>query len=268
MTQLSFDIVPGPPDRLLAMLTLREETGTGDIEPLGALRQRLDRAEVVGMTELGRVPELLAALEADAATAFPRFPAQAQLALRNERVVEAVNARGDRGQTVTDVRPLPYHAPSGLLFVVFDFAPAAMLAQGREAMLVVLTGSAEVVAILDPFDPRQPNPAMPPQRQDPSTDAALPFALARPSATETVRFSSEELAPVEMRTSAFLQRVGVGGVGGVAGGLGGGVFATDGTTRTQISTQTVYHHGGWTPGPFTWVEYDEKVDDIMDDAIA
>jgi len=217
------------------------------------------------MTNRERLSDLLAALEADAAAAFPRFPAQAQLALRDDRVVEAINARADDGQTVIDIRPLPYHASSGLLFVVFEFGPVSMLGQGRQALLVVLTGTAKVLGILDPFDPRQPNPAMPPQPRQLSEDLAVPFALSRPSATESMRFSAEELAPVESRTNAFLQRV---GVGGTAGGLGGGGFAQDGTTRTQITTQTVYHHGGWTPGPFTWKEIDYQLDEITDDAVA
>jgi hypothetical protein len=216
------------------------------------------------MTERADVSELRAALEADAASPYPRFPSQAQLALRDERVVAAIEARGVRGQTVTDVRSLPYHFPSGLLFVVFDFGPAAMLAQGRQAMLVVLTGLAEVVGIVEPFDPTRPNLAMPPEQYNGAGDAG-PFALSRPSATESVRFSREELASVEHRTAAFLARI---GGGGIAGGLGGGVFGSDGTTRTQISTMTTFIHGGWTPGPFTWTEYDEKLDDISDDAIA
>jgi hypothetical protein len=211
------------------------------------------------MPDRDRVADLVAQLEEDSASPAPRFPAQAQLALRDDRVVDAVVARMDRGQTVTDIWPLPYHAESGLLFVCFDFGPPKLLGAGREALLVMLTGEARVAGILDPFDARRPNPAMPAQEEP--QPGAVPFALSRPSATETQQFAPEDLEPAQARTQAFFARHG-------GGGLGGGVFASDGTTRTQIGTQTSWIHGGWTPGPFTWVERDEKIDETTDDAIA
>jgi hypothetical protein len=169
------------------------------------------------------------------------------------------------GQTVLDVRPLPYHAPAGLLFVVFDFGPPAMLGKGRSSLLAVISGDAKLVGMIDPFDAGQPNPAMASPPEVETFADRVPFALSQPSATDTVRFSGEQMAHTEARTGAFFQSLG-SGFGG--GGLGGGVFGTDGTTRTQISTRTVWYHGGWTPGPYHWVESDEKTDDTTDDYIA
>lgn len=211
------------------------------------------------------VASLRAVLEGDAKSPAPRYPAQALLALRSQTCVAAIEKRIAGGQTVIDVRPLPYYGPAGLLFVVFDFGPPAMLGQGKSAILTILTGDAKVVGIVDPFDTDRPNPAMASLPPAEIVGSPLPFALSRPSATETVRFSREQMGPTEARTRSFFQDLGRG-LGG--GGLGGGVFGTDGTSRTQISTQTVWHHGGWTPGPFSWIEYDEKIDDITDDYIA
>jgi hypothetical protein len=215
------------------------------------------------MPDRDRVADLVAQLEEDSAGPSPRFPAQAQLALRDDGVVDAVVARMDRGQTVTDIWPLPYHAESGLLFVCFDFGPPKLLGAGREALLVMLTGEARVAGILDPFDARRPNPAMAAPDESEQGAGPVPFALSRPSVTETQQFTAEDLQPAQARTQAFFARQ-----GGPGGGLGGGGFANDGTTRTQIGTQTTWIHGGWTPGPFTWVERDEKIDEMTDDAIA
>jgi hypothetical protein len=139
-----------------------------------------------------------------------------------------------------------------------------VLGAGRDGLLVLVTGKAHVVGIVDPFDARQPNQAIPPQDYAQLAANAVPFALSTPSVTETLRFAPEDMQPAQARTQAFFARL--GGFGG--GGLGGGVFGADGNTRTQIGTQTVWHHGGWTPGGISWVEYDEKADEITDDYIA
>jgi hypothetical protein len=218
------------------------------------------------VSERARIEELMTALQEDASTRFPRFPAQALLALRDDRVVEAVVTRLELGQNVTDVRSLPYHGPSGLLFVYFNFNSAQLLTAGERAVLVILDSAAHVVGLVDPFDPRQPNPVIGARPGSISADEPAPFVLSRPSATDTVRFTADDLEPVHNRTQAFLARIGGGPLG--AGGFGGGVLGDDGTTRTQIRTRTEYLHGGWTPGEFHWVETDYQNDEMNDDAIA
>ena len=131
------------------------------------------------------VAHVVALLEEDAAAPAPKHPAQALLTMRDDGVVASISARLDRGQTVVGVEPLPYHAPSGLLFVRFDFHPSGTLQAGRDAVLVLLNGHSDVIAIVDPFDPRQPNPVQPSAAGTPTPSGttnveaeALPLALA------------------------------------------------------------------------------------------
>ena len=209
-----------------------------------------------------RIAELLTILEEDARSPRPRFPSQALLALRDDRVIDAIIARLDQGQTLGDVRPLPRHEPSQLLFVCFYFSTSEPLAAWRRALLVVLSGTAGVIGIVDPFEPVRP---ISPTRVSAVPSSAVPFVVARPSATESARYMPEDLQPGLDRTQAYLAEIGLGGIGG---GLGGGVLGQDGTTYTQIYTQTSYLHGGWTPGPFHWVELDYQLDSMADDEIA
>ena len=152
---------------------------------------------------------------------------------------EAANALGlSNGQTLAAIKPLPYNFRTGLNFIYFKFTPSGSSSIGNDCCLVILDQRCGVVGIVDPFDPQQPNRAVPPLPEDDEPRLAapppLPFAMSRPSATDTLSFGPEELYPVEVRSRAFFARLGgVGGVGGV--GIEGG-------TGTTYTTQTVWHY--------------------------
>jgi hypothetical protein len=213
-----------------------------------------------GTRELSALAKIL---EEDAKSRFPKYPIQAGQALKDDRVASAILSRLRNGQALIAIELLPYNFRTGLLFVYFEFACHVSGCIGSDCCLVILDGRCAVVGLVDPFDKVRPNPVLPPlpEYEDTEPASAQPFAFSGPSATDHLRFTEEDLYPTEVRHRAFLQQIGGVGLGG--GGLGG-----FGETMTQIDTQTVYHHGGWTPGPFHWVENDTKIDEIADDVIA
>ncbi len=213
--------------------------------------------------ESNEVSNFRTLLEEDSKSPYPKYPSQALFALRDDRVVEALIVRLRNKQTLRSIKPLPYNFRTGLNFIYFEFSPNDLNSIGSDSCLVILNSKCGVVGMVDPFDFEQPNRALPPlpESEDTGPISTLPFALSRPSATEFLRFSQEELYPTEVRSRAFFASIGGGGFGD-----GGGL--SDGTSRSPIGTQTRWLHGGWTPGPFTWEELDTKPDEIVDDYIA
>jgi hypothetical protein len=181
-------------------------------------------------------------LQADWKGLYRKFPDQTIFVLSDERVVEAIEKRFAQQASIKDIRQLDYDFYSGLVPLCFEFAPTLgdLGTRLANAFLVILDGSSKVIALIDPFDPVQPNVFVPPLPQQ----SEQPFVLNRPSAAKHVSFSDEALYPIQVRSRAFFERL-----------RGRGVFP-DPRNFTSSSYQT------WTPeGAFT----DTIVDDCGPD---
>jgi hypothetical protein len=167
---------------------------------------------------MSAIDDIIAALKEDAQAPFPKYPSQALPALRNGAVVERLSRRLDAGTKLRGVRALDYDFQTGLnRLCCFEFE--APLGRGKDT-LVLLDHNCDLVGIVDPFDPDQPNRMIPPLS---TIGGAMPFILERPSASRDLPFNEEDLAPQDSRARAFMART-IGGFGGVGGG---GVFETD-----------------------------------------
>lgn len=157
------------------------------------------------------VQELLRALAKDWEGLYRRYPDQAIFALNDDRVVEALEKRFREHSTLQDIKSLPYDFQTGLHCIYFEFAHASrpMNLPSSRNFLVVMDGNCDVVGVIDPFDPDKPNAFMPalPKVGD------QPFVLARPSVTDTLSFSDQELQPNRARTREYFRQLAEGGAG-------------------------------------------------------
>jgi hypothetical protein len=164
-----------------------------------------------------KVPEpvrnLFKILADDWKTLDGKYPDQAIFALADKRVSAALETRFDEKASLKGIRPLPYNVGSGLNSIYFEFTSEAKRGEilSPNAFLVLLDGNCKVVAIVDPFDPEQPNAFTPPS----FSRGEQPFVLARPSVTEELVFSETDLTAVRMRSREFFMRIGSGGGGDV-----------------------------------------------------
>jgi hypothetical protein len=170
---------------------------------------------------------------------YRKFPDQTIYALEDGRVVAAIEKRFAAQAGIQDVRQLDYDFYTGLHHLVFDFAPGMGSAGAgvADALLVILDSDCKVVAVVDPFDPVQPNKFVPPLPKE----SEQPFVLDRPSASKQVAFGSEALYPAQVRSRAFFERLRIGGSGGPG-----------------FNTWTLCSYQTWTP-------YGTVIDTVIDD---
>jgi hypothetical protein len=183
-----------------------------------------------------RISELREMLKADQSSPDQRFPDQAVYALQSDAVCEGIDERIEAGSILADVKSLTYDFYSGLNRIYFEFAGGDSLAKQPDAILVLLDGECEVVGVVDPFNPVQPNRMIAPL---PDAQADLPFVLAQPSASESLFFTDDDLKPAEDRTRQFIAAISPSGLMslpiGVAIGRFGGraeCFAGSNTTTS------------------------------------
>lgn len=145
---------------------------------------------------------------------FRKHPDITLLALQDDAVCAALEKRFRDDVALTAVRQLEYDFYTGLHHLVFEFAAKAgeLVPAAANAVLAILDGNGKGVAIVDPFDPVQPNKFVPPLPKE----SEQPFVLARPSAEVT--FSDQDMYPVAVRNQAFFQRIRVGGTGVIGDG--------------------------------------------------
>ena len=150
---------------------------------------------------------LIESVKADWRGTHRKLPDPAIFALQDERVVAAIERRFASGVRIADIRQLEYSFATGLNSLVFEFDRAAddLASLATDAFLVLLNGDGAVVALVDPFDPVQPNKYVPPL----PTAGEQPFVLERPSATDTVAFEDAAVGQAEARARAFMSRLGV-----------------------------------------------------------
>ena len=150
---------------------------------------------------------LIESVKADWRGTHRKLPDPAIFALQDEGVVAAIERRFASGVRIADIRQLEYSFATGLNSLVFEFDRAAddLASLATDAFLVLLNGDGAVVALVDPFDPVQPNKYVPPL----PTAGEQPFVLERPSATDTVAFEDAAVGQAEARARAFMSRLGV-----------------------------------------------------------
>lgn len=167
------------------------------------------------------IHELADLLKNDISSRHPKFPKQSFFALKDERVAKPIRHRLENGGTLTAVKILEYDFFGGLNRIYFEFAPLQPLGIKASAILVVMDGACNVVGVVDPFDPAQPNPvvpALPEKSEQASGRGELPFVLARPSDSKNLPFTEVDLYTLQVRNRQFLRQWGGGSLGG--GGLG------------------------------------------------
>jgi len=135
---------------------------------------------------------------------FRRSPDLTIFALKDEQVCAAIEKRFREEAGITAVRQLDYDFYTGLHNLVFEFSPRSTdLARGRNAFLAILDSNGKLIALIDPFDPEQPNKFVPPLPKE----SEQPFVLARPSATAEVSFSEQDMYPLQVRSQTFFERM-------------------------------------------------------------
>jgi hypothetical protein len=165
------------------------------------------------------IEELGELLKNDMSLPHPKFPKQSFYALRDERVIKPIRNRLENGGTLTAVKILEYDFFSGLNRIYFEFAPRQPLGIKPSAILIVMDGACNVVGVVEPFDPKQPNPMLPALPETSEGRGELPFVLARPSNSKNLPFTEVDLYTLQVRNHRFFRQLGGGSLGG--GHLGG-----------------------------------------------
>jgi hypothetical protein len=160
-------------------------------------------------TRSTHVQELLRTLVKDWEAPYRRYPDQAIFALNDDRVIEALENRFGAESNLQNIKSLPYDFQTGLNCVYFEFSHAGRRIElsSSRSFLVVMGGNCDVLGVIDPFDPDKPNPFMPPLPKV----GDQPFILARPSVTDDLSFSDQELQPNRARTREYFRRLAEGG---------------------------------------------------------
>jgi len=186
--------------------------------------------------------DLIGLIKRDWEGACRKYPDQTAFALHDDRVLAALEQRFAAEIGVRAIRPLNYEFCTGLHYLVFDFAPrgASLIPDATASFLTILDGTGKVIAVVDPFDPVQPNKFVPPL----PSEGEQPFVLDRPTESRHVRFSDEAMYPIQVRSRAFFERLRGGGV------MPGPIIDINSWTMCQWDT--------WTP-------YGTAVDAMVDD---
>lgn len=172
---------------------------------------------------------LVEVLQADRKARSPRYPAQALPAARDPQVAAALERHLAAGARLVDVRALPYEATLGLIPIVFELDPPGGVALRRPSVLALVDGRGRAAAVVDGFDPAQPNPHHAP----PDLSDAQPFALLDGPAADAMRFSQADLAPAWSRTRAYVRSAAPAfPLGRGAGDEGEDTFCSQSTIRS------------------------------------
>ena len=190
------------------------------------------------------ISTLVEEIEKDFGGRFPKYPDQTKFIIKDARVEKAILSRFDKNQSLISIKALPYNFTTGLHFICFDFTPEGK-SIGSDSLLVIANGDCNVVSLVEDFDARQPNRWVPPlpEKSDIETDVT-PFALARPSGLDKMSMRTDDLVPMEVRSTAFFARL--GGMGGV---FGRGAFGVDDGSGGPATSCTYVSFTMW-EGPF------------------
>jgi len=136
---------------------------------------------------------------------YRKSPDSTIFALQDYRVTAAIEKRFANQASITNIRQLEYDFHTGLLSLVFEFmAGVGDLGKlGSDAFLAVLNGDGQVVAVVDPFAPEQPNKFVPPL----PTESEQPFVLDRSYVGDEISPTQEEMFPMQVRSREFMTRL-------------------------------------------------------------
>ena len=151
----------------------------------------------------GLIPDLIALLKKDASDPHHKYPSQSQYALKDERVLKALEDRLNNNKSLTAIETLEYNFFTGLNQIYFQFASPAGIGLVPDAILVVMDHDARVVGIVDPFNPNQPNRLLPILPKE----GEQPFVLSRPSVAESASFNKQQLYPRQVRNKEFFSKL-------------------------------------------------------------
>jgi hypothetical protein len=139
-------------------------------------------------------------------SSYRKSPELTIFALRDGAVIDAIEKRFSDKASIAAVRGLEYNFYTGLHNLIFEFTGGVGHAGkvGTDAFLAILDGDGNIVALVDPFDPVQPNKFVPPLPTQ-GADNEQPFVLDRPRAD--VAIGEQEMYPSQVRSREFLQRL-------------------------------------------------------------
>jgi hypothetical protein len=179
-----------------------------------------------------RIEELRTQLKNDWQGRYRKYPDQAAFALSNSRVTTAIEKRFDKNGTIKEIRSLDYDFYGGLNRICFEFNPITMGTglPSPDAILVIMDSNCNIVGIVDPFDPVQPNRHIPPL---PPKEGEQPFVLSRPSKAEELTFNEQEMTAVQIRGRQFFERLASGGSTGT--GWPGNIIHTTCDYTTHVA---------------------------------
>lgn len=118
-----------------------------------------------------------------------KYPKLAVHTFKDERVIKSLDGRFSDNRILNDIKALSYDFYTGLNFVIFEFAPKPPLGLERDSFLVIIDQHSNVVGLVDPFNPDQPNKFFPPLKQ---TYGEVPFVIERPSTKRNLETSNQQ----------------------------------------------------------------------------
>lgn len=182
-------------------------------------------------------------------------------------MVSAIQERIDNGLTLSNIKTLGLDALTGMIRFYFEFSKSTGgINLSPDNVLVLMNHLGEVVGVVAPFDPDHPNPLAPPFGEV----ADKPFALARPSVTERIKVTAEDLKPREVRTRRFLSNIqDAGGVEEQGPQTPGGPCLTNSPVWTAgpPSNECIDWKGIWPPTMRCdhWAPREDQIDWVSDD---
>jgi hypothetical protein len=153
------------------------------------------------------VEALIRAIKEEWQGGYRKSPDITVLALKDKEVIAAIEKRFSDQARVTNIHQLEYNFYTGLHNLVFEFSGGVQPfgKPGTDGFLAILDSKGQLIGMVDPFDPIQPNKFMPPL----PTESEQPFVLDRPS--EEIAFSDAEMYPLQVRSREFMERLKVNG---------------------------------------------------------
>jgi hypothetical protein len=198
-------------------------------------------------------------LKSDASSAHPKFPEMALYTLKDERMVNAIAKRLEKNSTLIDIKALEYNFYSGLNHIFFEFSVSDNIGLKRDTILVIVDPHSNVVGVVDQFDPDHPNPFLPPISKLQKTYGEEPFVIDRPTDTDEITFTEEQLMFTRLRSKEFFDKI-IAAQQRPPGDGGGGLPPGCDAHATRCYWETCYRVP-WDPIPgCTWTQPDSAYD--------
>jgi hypothetical protein len=99
---------------------------------------------------------------------------------------------------------LEYNFHTGLNNVYFEFTSQGGIGLTHDAVLVIMDPDSNVIGVVDPFDPDHPNKLLPPI---PKTYGEVPLVTARPTATDNLKFTEEQMALKNLHSKEYFDKI-------------------------------------------------------------